>query len=70
METPPLNNDSELPGGFYSVSNIQYCFEYIKKNMNHHLRILPFVFTSIGLMIDLIIVFKIKGGFKLELQTP
>ena len=31
MESPPWNNDSESPGGFYSMSDIQYCLEYIKK---------------------------------------
>ena len=31
METPPWNNDSELPDGFYSMSDIHYYFECIKK---------------------------------------
>ena len=40
ISAPTWNNKFELPGGSYSVSNIQYYFEYILKNMEKGLIIL------------------------------
>ena len=33
ISAPTWNDKFELPDGLYSVSEIQYCFEYILKNM-------------------------------------
>ena len=62
------NEEFELPDGSYSVSDIQYYFEYILKNHE--------TFTdnpSIRIYINKIenrITFKIKKGYYLELLTP
>ena len=62
------NKEFELPNGSYSVSDIQYYFEYILKNHE--------TFTdnpSIRIYINKIenrITFKIKKGYYLELLTP
>ena len=56
--------NGELPDGFYLVADIQDYTEYIIKNIKHNLLILLFILITTGL------VFKIKDGYKLELQTP
>ena len=65
---PTWNNEFELPDGFYFVSDIQGYFEFIIKKHEILTKIPP-----IHLYIDRInngLVFKIKDGYKLELQTP
>ena len=65
---PTWNDESELPDGSYSLSDIQYYIEYISKK---HERITAF--PAIHVYIDRInnrLVFRIKNGYKLELQTP
>ena len=53
-----------MPDGSYSVSDIQDYIEYILKKDETLKTILPiYLFTSIEL------VFKIKDGYKIELQT-
>ena len=62
------NNEFELPDGFYSVSDIQDYTEYIIKKPETLTTIPP-----INVYINRInnrLVFKIKDGYKLELQTP
>ena len=49
---PTWNNESKLPCGSYSVSDIQDYIEEIIKNMKHHPLILLFIFTSTGSIID------------------
>ena len=65
---PTWNNEFELPDGFYFVSDIQGYFEFIIKKHEILTKIPP-----IHVYIDRInngLVFKIKDGYKLELQTP
>ena len=64
---PTWNREFELPGGFYPVSNIQDCVKYIIKKQEK----LPTT-SPIHIYINMInnrLVFKIKDGYKLELQT-
>ena len=49
---PTWNDEFELPDGSYSVSDIQDYIEFIIKNVKHYPLILLFIFTSIGLIID------------------
>ena len=56
-----------MPGGFYPVSNIQDCVKHIIKKQEK----LPTT-SPIHIYINMInnrLVFKIKDGYKLELQT-
>lgn len=46
------NDDFELPGGSYSVLDIQYYIKHIIKNMKHFPLILLFTFMSRGLIMD------------------
>ena len=62
------NGEFELPAGSYSVSNIQDYIEYIIKNHEILTAILP-IYVYIN-RINNRLVFKIKDGYKLELQTP
>ena len=64
---PTWNDEFELPDGSYSVSDIQDYIEYI---INKH-KILPTI-PPIHVYINRInnrLVFKVKDGHKLELQT-
>ena len=62
------NNEFELPDGFYSVSDIQDYIEYIIKKPETLTTIPPInVYVN---RINNRLVFKIKDGYKLELQTP
>ena len=57
-----------MPDGFFSVSDIQDYIEYIIKKRGTLTTIPP-----IDIYINRInngLVFKIKGGYKLEWQTP
>ena len=65
---PTLNDEFELPDGFYSVSNIQVYIEFIIKKHTISTTIAP-IHVSIK-RIDNRLVLKIKDGYKLELQTP
>ena len=65
---PSYNDEFELPDGSYSVSDIQGYIEYIIENDET----LP---TNLPLHIYIRkinnrLVFKIKDGYKIELQTP
>ena len=57
-----------MPDGFYSVSDIQDCIEYITQKQET-LPTNPPIHIDIN-SINNRVVFKIKDGFKLELQTP
>ena len=57
-----------MPEGSFSVSDIQDYIEYIIKN-HETLTTIPPVHVYIN-RINNILVFKIKDGCKLELQTP
>ena len=54
--------------GSYSVSDIQDCIEYIIKK-HETLTTNCFIYVYIN-RINNILVFQIKDGYKLELQTP
>ena len=65
---PTWNDEFELPDGSYSVSDIQDYTEYILKKHEALTAIPPIhVYTNRN---NNKLVFKIKDGFKLELQTP
>ena len=65
---PTWNGEFQLPNGSCSVSNIQDYIEYtIKKHET--LTTIPPVHVYIN-RINNRLVFKIKDGYKLELQTP
>ena len=58
----------ELPDDSYSVSDIQDYIEYIIKK-HETLTTIPPIYVYIN-RINNRLVFKIKDGYKLELQTP
>ena len=63
---PTWNDDFELPDGPHSVSDIQDCIEcIIKKHETLPSNPLHIYINRIKYRL----VFKIKGGYKLELQT-
>ena len=62
------NDEFELPDGFYSLSNIQDYTEYIIKK-HETLTTIPPIHVYIN-RINNRLVFKIKDGYKLDLQTP
>ena len=62
------NDEFELPDGSYSVSDMQdYTEQIIKKHET--LTAVPLIRIYINI-INNRLVFKIKDGYKLELQTP
>ena len=61
------NDKFELPGGFYSVSDIQDYFEYILKKHGEDID-KPSVQIYVN-KIENRITFKIKNGYSLELLT-
>ena len=65
---PTWNYEFELPDGSYSVSDIQHCIEYIVKKQEK-LTVIPPIHVYIN-RINKSLVFKVKNGYKLELQTP
>ena len=65
---PTWNDEFELPDGSYSVSNIQDYIEYIFKTHETLITISPNIVDFN--IINNRLVFKIKDGYKLELQTP
>ena len=64
---PTWNDEFELPDGSYSVSDIQDYIEYIIKK-HETLTKIPPIHVYIN-RINNRLVFKIKDGYKLELQT-
>ena len=65
---PTWNDEFELPDCSYSVSDIQDYIEYIISKRETLTKILP-----IHIYINKInnrLVFKIKHGYKLDLQSP
>ena len=68
ISAPTYNDTFHLPDGYYSIADIEDCFEFIIKNhetLNENLptQIYPNKTKSR-------IVFKINTGYKLELLTP
>ena len=68
ITAPTWNDEFELPDGSYSVSDIQDYIEYIIKK-NETLTTIPSIHVYIN-RINSRLVFKIKDGYKLELQMP
>ena len=65
---PTWNDEFELTDGSYSVSDIQDYIEYIIKK---HETLLTILLTHLYInKINNRLVFKIKDGYKLELETP
>ena len=67
ISSPTWNDKFELPDGSYSVSHIQYYFEYILKKQGENTNK-----SSIDIYVKKIenrITFKIKKGYTLELLT-
>ena len=65
---PTLNDEFELQGGSYPLSDIQGYIEYIIKKLETLITIPP-IYVYIN-RINNRLVFKIKDGYILELQTP
>ena len=65
---PTLDDEFKLPAGSYSVSDIQDYIEFIIKK-HETLTTIPPIHVYIN-RINNRLVFKIKDGYKLELQTP
>ena len=65
---PAWDDEFELPDGSYSVSDIQVYIKYIIKKQET-LTTIPAIHVYIN-RINNRLVFKIKDGYKLELQTP
>ena len=65
---PTWNDEFQLPAGSYSVSDIQDYIEFIIKK-HETLTTIPPIHVYIN-RINNRLVFKIKDGYKLELQTP
>ena len=65
---PTWNDKLELPDGSYFVSDIQDYIEYIIKK-HEIITTIPPIYVYIN-RINNRLVFKIKDGYKLELQTP
>ena len=63
---PTWNDEFELPDGFYSVSDIQDYIEYIIKK-HKTVTAIPPIHVYIN-RINNRLVFKIKDGYKLQLQ--
>ena len=68
INAPTWNDEFELPDGFYSLSDIQCYFEYIIKK-HDTLKITAPIYVYIN-RIDNRLAFKIRDGYKLDLQTP
>ena len=68
MIAPTWNDEFELPDGCYFVSDIQDSIEFIIKK-HETLTTIPPIHVYIN-KINNRLVFKIKDGYKLELQTP
>ena len=68
ISAPMWNEEFELPNGSYSMSDIQYYFEYILKKHSESVDNPPIrIYVN---RIENRIAFKIKSGYYLELLTP
>ena len=68
ISAPIWSDEFELPGGSYSISDIQDYFEYILKKHNENVDDPPIdIFVSKN---ENSIALKIKNGYYLELLTP
>ena len=67
INAPIWNDEFELPGGFCSLSDIQYYFEYIFKK-HDTLKIIAPIYVYINRIYNRL-AFKIRDGYKLDLQT-
>ena len=68
ISAPTCNDTFDLPGGSYSIADIQNYFEFIIKKQET-LTENPLVQIYVN-KIENRIVFKVKMGYKLELLTP
>ena len=68
ISAPTWNDEFDLPGGSYSISDIQDYFEFIIKKHKTFPENSPVQIYSNKIKNK--IVFKIKTGYKLELLTP
>ena len=68
ISAPTWNDEFKLPGGSYSVSDIQDYFKYILKKHGENTN-KPSVQIYVN-KIENRIAFKIKDGYSLELLTP
>ena len=62
-----MEDEFQLSHGSFSLSDIQDYIEYIKKHET--LTTIPIIYVYIN-RINNRLMFKIKDGYKLELQTP
>ena len=67
ISAPTWNEEFQLPDGSYSISDTQYYFEYIFKNIGKRLIVPIRKYINI---IENRIMFKIKTGYYLQLLTP
>ena len=68
ISAPTWSDEFELPDGSYSISGIQYYFEYILKEHSESVDDRPIeIFVS---KTENRITFKIKNGYYLKLLTP
>ena len=68
ISAPTWNEEFELPDGSYSISDIQYYFEYILKKHSESVDNPPIrIYVN---RIENRITSKIKSGYYLELLTP
>ena len=67
ISSPTWNNEFELPGGSFSISDIQDYFEYILKTHGEDIN-KPSVQIYVN-KIENRVTFKIKNGYSLELLT-
>ena len=68
IRAPTWNDESELPDGSYFVPDIRDYIEYIIK-AHEALTAIPPIHVYINRFNNRL-AFKIKDGYKLELQTP
>ena len=68
ISTPKWNDKFQLPGGLYSVSDIEHSFKYILKKHGENVNN-PSVKIHVN-KIENKITFKIKSGYSLELLRP
>ena len=68
IPAPTWNDEFELPGGSYSISDIQDYFEYILKKHGEDVD-KPTIQIYIN-KIENRVTFKVKNGYGLELLTP
>ena len=68
ISAPTWNDTFDLPDGFYSIEDIEDCFEFIIKKHENLIQNRPIqIYPN---KIKNRVVFKIKTSYKLELLTP